>query len=163
MAQEMVQCTLPHSDPGDVEAFTRRDGNLVFGVRSGYDHKAQKRIGLPYGSISRLLLLWMTSEAVRTNNARLELGDVLNDFLRDVGLDPKTSWGKRGDVKRLKEQMLRLFTAETSFSHAEGTATQGGHRSRLQASRGSWQTWDSVRTRQPTNGNGSWATIAVRL
>jgi hypothetical protein len=127
MARELVQCTLPHSDPGDVEAYSRRDGNFVFGIRSGYDHRAQKRVGLPYGSIPRLLLLWITSQAVSSPTApRLELGNVLNEFLRDVGLDPRTGGGKRSDVKRLKEQMVRLFMAEISFVYTEGTATQGG-------------------------------------
>ena len=126
MARELVQCTLPHSDPKDLEAFTRQDGNLTLGIRAGYDHSKKRRMGLPYGSIPRLLLLWMTSEAVRTNNARLELGNHLNDFLRDVGLDPNTGGGKRGDAKRLKDQMLRLFRAEISFEYSEGTQSKGG-------------------------------------
>ena len=107
-----------------IGAFSRQDGNLVLGVRAGYDHKKKKRIGLPYGSIPRLLLLWMTSEAVRTNNPRLELGNHLNEFLREVGLDPKTGGGKRGDAKRLREQMFRLFRAEISFQYVEGTQKQ---------------------------------------
>jgi hypothetical protein len=125
MARELVQCTLPHSDPKELEAFTRQDGNLVLGIRAGYDHAKRKRIGLPYGSIPRLLLLWMTSEAVRTQNSRLELGNHLNEFLREVGLDPKTGGGKRSDAKRLKEQMHRLFRAEMSFQYLEGSQAQG--------------------------------------
>ncbi len=127
MARELVQCTLPHKNPGDeVEAFTRQDGNISLGIRSGYDYKLQKRVGLPYGSIPRLLLLWMTSEAVRTGNHRLDLGNTLSQFLRDVGLDPATGRGKRGDAKRLKEQMLRLFMAEITFQYTEGTQVAGG-------------------------------------
>jgi hypothetical protein len=126
LARELVQCTLPHSDPKDLEAFSRQDGNLTLGIRSGYDHSKKKRIGLPYGSIPRLLLLWMTSEAVRTNNPKLELGNHLNEFLRIVGLDPKTGGGKRGDAKRLKEQMIRLFRAEISFEYSEGSQAKGG-------------------------------------
>jgi len=126
MARELVQCTLPHSNPGDVEAYTRQDGNLTLGIRSGFDYKHNKRIGLPYGSIPRLLLLWMTSEANRTANPRIELGNTLNEFLREVGLDPNTGGGKRSDAKRLREQMLRLFMSEVSFRYAEGTQEHGG-------------------------------------
>jgi hypothetical protein len=126
MARELVQCTLPHKDPGDVEAFTRRDGHLVFGIRAGYDHTQKKRLGLPYGSIPRLLLLWITSEAVRTRDPRLELGNTLSQFLRDVGLDPGTGRGKRGDAKRLKEQMLRLLNAEISFIYESEQTTRVG-------------------------------------
>lgn len=37
MACQMVQCTLPHSDPGDVPAWTRNDGNIAFTIQSGFD------------------------------------------------------------------------------------------------------------------------------
>jgi len=33
MARQLVQCTLPHTNPGDVEQWTRRSGNLVLGIR----------------------------------------------------------------------------------------------------------------------------------
>lgn len=122
MAREIVQCTLPHSDPKDVEAFVRRDGNLTLCIRSGYDSKTQRRLGVPYGSTPRLLLLWMISEAV-ARGPRLELGNHLNTFLREVGLDPNTGGGKRGDAKRLKEQMMRLFRAEISFEYSNVSPT----------------------------------------
>jgi hypothetical protein len=116
MARELVQCTMPHSDPGkDVPAWHRRNGNLSLALLPGRDTKSGLPIGYPFGTIPRLLMFWITTEAVRTKRRRLELGHSLATFMRDVGLDPNTGGGKRGDANRLKEQMRRLFKATISF------------------------------------------------
>lgn len=60
-------------------------------------------------------LFWITTEALRTKQRRLELGDSLAQFMREVGLSPDTGGGKRSDAKRLQEQMRRLFQAHISF------------------------------------------------
>jgi hypothetical protein len=39
----------------------------------------------------------------------------LAEFIWAIGLDPNTGGGKRGDAKRLRQQMLRLFRAIISF------------------------------------------------
>jgi hypothetical protein len=116
MARELVQCTMPHSDPGnDTPAWLRRNGNLTLTLLPGRDAKSGMPIGYPFGVIPRLLLFWITTEAVRTKRRRLELGHSLASFMRDVGLDPNTGGGKRGDANRLKDQMRRLFKATISF------------------------------------------------
>lgn len=121
MARELVQCTLPHSKPAqDVFKHKRVDGNLTMSIT------ADPEVGLPYGAIPRLLMLWVTSEAMRTQNRRIELGTSLNQFLREVGLNPETGGGKRGDAKRMRDQMVRLFRARISFEYKQGTATAGG-------------------------------------
>ena len=126
MARELVQCTLPHSNPGEAIQYKRVDGNLTMSITARPD------VGLPYGAIPRLLMLWVTSEAVRTQSRRLVLSSAdktnnsLSAFLRDVGLNPDTGRGKRGDAKRLQEQMMRLFRATISFEYAQGTASSEG-------------------------------------
>src|ERR1019366_6661554 len=55
MARELVQCTLPHSNPGDIPVWTRTNGNIrLVIVRTTYDSKKQKLVGFPYGSTPRL-------------------------------------------------------------------------------------------------------------
>lgn len=120
MARELVQCTLPHSNPKGVLVHKRIDGNLTLSIT------AHPEIGLPFGTIPRLLMLWVTSEAMRTQNRRLELGNSLSHFLREVGLSPETGRGKRGDAKRLRDQMVRLFRSRISFEYSEKTATGEG-------------------------------------
>jgi Plasmid encoded RepA protein len=115
MARQLVLCTLPHTDPGDtVEVWARRTGNAGLGIQSGVDIDTGKKTGFPYGTIPRLLLFWIVTEAVRTQQRRLILGRSLADFMRQVGLDPSRG-GKRSDNRRLKEQMRRLFNARISF------------------------------------------------
>lgn len=115
LARELVQCTLPHSDPGQVPFWARTNGNLTLSIVSGFDPKRTRLVGYPYGSIPRLILFWVTTEALRTRSRRLELGASYNEFLRDIGFDPNTGRGKRGDSKRVKEQTRRLFASTISF------------------------------------------------
>jgi hypothetical protein len=114
ISSQLVRCTLPHSDPGPVEWWTRTDGNLTLSIRSGGDAD-QGLYGIPYGTIPRLLLFWLTTEATRTKSRRLELGDNLSEFMEALELNPSRG-GKRGDAKRLREQMRRLFRATMSFT-----------------------------------------------
>jgi hypothetical protein len=115
MARQLVQCTLPHSNPGsDRPAWTRQSGNLLLTLQPAWDGKNNASVGFPYGTIPRLLLFWITTEAVLTKNRRLELGQSLAGFMRELGLDPGHG-GKRGDAKRLRDQMMRLFRCRISF------------------------------------------------
>ena len=117
LARELVQCTLPHRNPGDVALWVRRNGNFALGLQPGADLKNGGTLGLPYGSIPRLILLWIVTEAVRTKSRHIKLGGTLNDFLREIGLDPKTGRGKRGDATRLKDQLTRLLRCRISFEY----------------------------------------------
>ena len=114
MARQLVQCTLPHTNPGNVPAWTRRNGNLTLAIKPGSNIEG-KSFGFPYGSIPRLLLFWMNTEAVKTKSRRLELGHNLSEFKRGVGLDPNTGGGVRSDARRLKSQMEKLFRSTISF------------------------------------------------
>ena len=110
LARLMVQATMPHSKPTGHE-FTRRNGNLTLTMLS------PSVVGLPYGSMPRLLISWLTTEAVRTRERRLVLGSTLSDFLRR--LDLARQGGPRGDITRLQTQMRRLFAASISAGYEE--------------------------------------------
>ena len=60
----------------------------------------------------------MTTEATRTKSRRLELGNSVAAFMTGLGLNPATGRGPRGDARRLREQMERLFQARISFQIA---------------------------------------------
>ena len=117
MARALVQATLPHSDPGEVPIWGRTNGRLTLTIKPDWvlDPKTNKprSVGVPYGTIPRLLLFWITTEAVKTKSRRLELGDSLSAFMRELGLTP--TGGRWGSIPRLREQMTRLFRAKISF------------------------------------------------
>jgi hypothetical protein len=130
LAREFVLCTLPHRNPGDVPAWSRRNGNLTLAIQPGWNHRTNQSCGYPYGSIPRLLLAWITTEALRTKSRRLELGDSLGAFMMALGLSPYTGRGPRGDATRLRDQMERLFGALISFDYCTTNETdkrRGGH------------------------------------
>lgn len=113
LARQFVQATLPHTDP-KADTWRRVNGNFALGIRAGFNVRTGESYGLPFGIIPRLLLFWITTEAVKTKNPRLQLGASLADFMREVGLDPSRG-GVRSDAKRLHEQMQRLFSAVITF------------------------------------------------
>jgi hypothetical protein len=121
MARQLVQCTLPHRNPGKVEAWVRRDGRAALVIQPGWDARKNCSLGVPYGALARLLLFWIITEAVRTKSRRLELGASLSGFLRELGLTGQG--GKNSPAKRLRAQMQRLFAARISF---QGSIEAGG-------------------------------------
>ncbi len=112
MARALVLATLPYKDP-KTDAFTRKNGDFRLRIVAGYEG------GIPFGVYPRLMVSWVTTEAVRTQNPRLELGDSLRTFLREVLELRSTSGGARGTGTRVTEQMKRLFGSLI-------TATYGG-------------------------------------
>ncbi len=113
--RELIQTTLPHSDPGDVPVWQRRNGNLSLIIQPGYNAAKQKILGYPYGSIPRLLVLWMTAEALKTKQRRINLCNNLAEFMREIGLNDKNGSTARSDRFRLSDQTERLFNARISF------------------------------------------------
>jgi len=84
MAKMLVQTTLPHrAQPG--KQYTRTDGDVTLSITD------LGGAGLPYGAYPRLILVWMTTEALRTGERKLELGRSLSSFMGQLGLQC-TGW-----------------------------------------------------------------------
>lgn len=114
-ARAMVLATLPYQDPGEVPSFGRENGGYRLSIQPGWDDKRKVSLGYPYGTIPRLLLAWITTEAAYTKSRTLELGENLTDFMRQLGLRP--TGGHFGSITRLRSQMMRLFGARISCSY----------------------------------------------
>jgi Plasmid encoded RepA protein len=100
MAKSLVQTTLPHrAHPG--ARYVRTDGNLTLSITD------VGGAGLPYGSYPRLILIWMTTEAVRAASRELELGRSLSSFMAQLGL--QASGGHWGTMPRFRNQTERLL------------------------------------------------------
>jgi len=116
MARAMVQATMPHRDPKTNE-FERRNGNFTLTML------APSRIGLPYGSTPRLLMSWLSTEAVRTRERTVVLGDTLSEFMRSLGMTP--TGGRWGTITGLKNQARRLFSTSITCVYDEPGSTTG--------------------------------------
>lgn len=116
IARSMTICSLPHSKPKGQE-FTRKNGNYTLTMISPKD------IGLPYGSIPRLLLAWIASETIKKRNRVLVLGENLSQFMSEIGLTP--TGGKKGDITRLREQMRRLFSCSINCLYQDDKREAG--------------------------------------
>jgi hypothetical protein len=129
MARVLIQATMPHSDPGDVPAWGRENGTFSMVMQPGIIKKENDfiRVGLPYGSYPRLLLAWLTTEAVKTKSPTLVLGKTLSNFMEQLGLTP--AGGRWGTITRLKEQMRRLFSAFITCTYDE-KVNKDTHRNR---------------------------------
>ena len=77
---------------------------------------------LPYGNFPRLILAWVSTEAVRTRNRVLILGPSLAKFMRELGV--YSSGGGNAHTK-LRNQMKRLFgcTVQLTYKGENGEAT----------------------------------------
>ena len=164
LARELVQCTLPHSDPGQAPFWARTNGNLTLSIASGFDPVHTRLVGYPFGSIPRLILFWLTTEALRTRSRHLELGDSYNEFLRDIGFDPDTGGGKRGDAARVKEQARRLFSATISFIQSGELMPErsGERRLNMSVAAASELWWDPKRPDQ-VNLWDSWVELGEKF
>ena len=70
---------------------------------------------LPYGNLPRLILAWVSTEAVRTQSRELVLGKSLSEFMRTLGI-----YNSGGNPQtRLRNQMKRLFGCTVSMIYED--------------------------------------------
>lgn len=121
MSKCFIQATLPHSNPGNVPLWWRKSGNYTLSIQPdfipGSDGKP-KNLGLPYGSIPRLILAWANAEAVRNQSRELVLGKSLADFMEKIGFESATG-GRNGSITRLKAQSVKLFSSKISLTYTD--------------------------------------------
>ena len=68
MGRTMALCSLPRTNPGNRKEYIRCNGPYTLGMTAGLSNK------LPFGNYPRLLLAWVSTEAVRTQSRELVLG-----------------------------------------------------------------------------------------
>ena len=109
MARLMALCSLPRTNPGDRLRYVRRNGPYTLVMNAGGLQK------LPFGNLPRLLLAWVSTEAVRTQSRDLVLGASLSEFMRKLGV-----YSTSGGVQtRLRNQMKRLFHCQVELIYED--------------------------------------------
>ena len=114
MARLMTLCSLPRTNPSNRLQYERVNGPYTLYMVAGGGNK------LPYGNLPRLLLAWVCTEAVKTQNRELVLGRSLSEFMRELGMKDD-SGSPRGDRTRLRNQMKRLFACTVSLIYEDRT------------------------------------------
>ena len=109
MARTMALCSLPRTNPGNRLLYKRVNGPFTLYMQAGPEYK------LPFGHLPRLLMAWISTEAVQTQSRVLILGDSLSDFMRALGI--YSSDGKA--YTRLRNQMERLFNAHVRLVYED--------------------------------------------
>ena len=106
--------SLPHKRIGD--PFWKRQGNrTTLLVESGRDREGEL-IGVPYGSLARLILLYLQTEAVRTGNPEVELGRSMKAWMTRMSLSAggKTYQLVGEQARRISGCRLTFFTDLTT-------------------------------------------------
>lgn len=152
LARALVQATLPHSDPKSNE-FVRRNGHLTLSIL------APRNVGLPHGRYPRLVLAYLSTEAVRRKSRRIELDRHFSHFCGALGI-PATS-GPRGSLPMLREQLQRLFASTFQcVYHCESEACHAAEGFLIAEKRALW--WDAGAEAGSTE-NGSFVELSERF
>ena len=109
MARTMALCSLPRTNPGNRIRYTRQNGPYTLYMTAGGGNK------LPFGNLPRLILAWVSTEAVRTQSREIVLGKSFSEFMRTLGV--YSSGGR--DRTRLRNQMRRLFNAHVQLVYED--------------------------------------------
>ena len=112
MARLMMLCSLPRTNPGRRLQYKRVNGPYTLIMT------AVGKTGLPFGNLPRLLLAWVSTEAVRTQSRELFLGTSLSEFMRKLDLVP-VGGGSRGERTRVHNHIKRLFNAHIQLVYED--------------------------------------------
>lgn len=107
------QTALPHKRLPDDQIWTVRTDHLRLMIEPGSiarGHDEAVRVGVPYGSKARLILLHLQSEAVRTKSREIELGKSLRVWLGRLGVP--IGGQSMGEVR---QQAIRISRCRMTF------------------------------------------------
>lgn len=115
----MTQTSLPISEPSGAY-YSRSNGRFKLLITPTFiEIDGVMTACYPYGVYPRRALIWIISEALRTNNPRIEIGATINEFMRKIGL--KAGGGQR--AKEMRRQLLALLGSPirtTVSEHRDG-------------------------------------------
>lgn len=112
--------SLPHKRIED--ALWRREGHRTTLLVESGRHRNGEFIGVPYGSIARLILLYLQTEAVRTNSPEVELGRSMKSWMGRMSL---TTGGRTYQL--VAEQARRISGCRLTFFTDRGNGAETRH------------------------------------
>jgi hypothetical protein len=102
----LCQTGLPYR-PTDKRVWIRDQGAASLLIEAGHARHPRTgewvELGLPHGERPRLILIYLSTEAVRTTSPTIEVGASLTAFARSLGIDTNGP-----SIRRFKDQLARL-------------------------------------------------------
>jgi hypothetical protein len=104
-----AMAALPHRRTTEA-VWEREGGQIKLLVESGLD-SAKQPIGIPYGAVARMILLYLQTQAVKTRSREIELGASMNAWLTamDIPIGGKTYQIVREQSRRISRCRLTFF------------------------------------------------------
>jgi Plasmid encoded RepA protein len=138
--------SLPHKRIEET-VWRRSSPNTTLLVASGHTEQGDP-IGVPYGSIARLILLYLQTEAIKTGSAEVDLGRSMNAWLTKMNLavGGKTYGLVAEQARRISHCRLTFFVDKPGTKISENGAFVAGRISVMSGSDQQLSLWqDKVR------------------
>lgn len=116
------QAALPHRRLPDDQTWQIEGERITLLVEPGtrpVPGGTPYRIGVPYGSRARLIMLYLQSEALRTGSRNVELGRSLKHWLGKMGIP---AGGK--SIHQVRDQTERIVRCRLTFHGPRGSGVQ---------------------------------------
>jgi len=113
-----AQAALPHKRLADDALWQVKNDRVTLVVQPGVrvaEDGPPVHVGVPYGSRARLILLYLQSEALRTNSREIELGRSLHAWLRRLSIP---IGGK--SMRDVRDQAERVSRCRMTFQIRQG-------------------------------------------
>lgn len=116
----MCQVGLPRRAT-EARTFERRNGLIGISLEAGRLYNGRQWIDqpLPFGTTPRLVMVHVSSEAVRTQSRKVEVGDSMRQFLHTLGIGD--GGGPRGGYAQVRRQIEALAACRLTI----GMQTEG--------------------------------------
>jgi len=104
----------------DGTVFERRSGEAVIRLEAGHIYNGREFVQqpLPYGTKPRLVMVHLSSEAVRTKSQIVPIGESIREFLLTLGI--QDNGGPRGGYTMFRKQMQALAGCRLQLGFASG-------------------------------------------
>src|SRR4051794_12407094 len=119
----LCQTGLPYR-PTDKRVWIRDQGSASLLIEAGHARHPETskwvELGLPHGERPRLILIYLSSEAVRTGEPTIDVGGSLTAFARSLGIDTNGP-----SIRAFKDQTARLAASTVRLGIvSDGRTTQ---------------------------------------
>ena len=118
------QSGLPHKKLPNNSDWVRQTERLTLMIEPGKLLKPgtteSEFVGVPYGSRARLILLYLQTQALKTQHREVELGRSMRDWLRRMGI---AQGGK--SIREVREQATRLSVCRLTFFYPHSSGGTG--------------------------------------